>query len=186
MGGFLIGWGTGVVTLLALAAVAVHLAPIGSPVAGETDVRLAINIRYLNDVVQRRLAANPPVAVAEIKTRSLQLGLLPQAGMVLTPTFDVAGLFAISPSVTNQLAVQDGKLAMTMIGDPRLGDLQVPLDVLPFDLAGEVRQAVDKITNDVLLAELNTNLKAGFGNDAFTVVEVQTEGNYLLVKLERK
>jgi hypothetical protein len=106
--------------------------------------------------------------------------------MVLTPTFDVAGLFQVSPSATNQLTVRDGKLAMEMIGQPRLGDLQIPLDLLPFDLTGEVHKAVDEITNTVLLAELNDMLKAGSGGDAFNVTEVQTTPDYLIVKLQRK
>ena len=89
--------------------------------------------------------ATPQVIVGEIKTTDLELGLLPSAGMVLTPTFDVAGLFNVSPSATNQLSVQNGKLTMGMIGQPRLGDLQAPLDMLPFDLAGQVRQAVDQL-----------------------------------------
>lgn len=184
--GFLIGWITGVVTLLTLAALSAHLPLPGSSLAGSSDARLAINVRYLNDVVRRRLAATPQIVVGDIKTTDLQLGLLPQAGLILTPTFDVAGLFNVSPSANNQLAVRDGKLTMNMIGQPRLGDLLIPLDLLPFDLAGQVRQAVDRITNNVLLAELNDNLKAGFGADTFRVIEVQTDGDYLQVKLQRK
>ena len=45
---------------------------------------------------------------------------------------------------------------------------------------------VDEITNNVLLAELNDNLKAGFGSDAFNITEVQTTPDYLMVKLQRK
>ena len=55
----------------------------------------------------------------------------------------------------------------------------MPLDLLPFDLTNEVHQAVDQITNNVLLAELNDNLKAGFGSDAFNITEVQTTSDYL-------
>ncbi|HUS15967.1 MAG TPA: hypothetical protein VM536_13255 [Chloroflexia bacterium] len=186
MAGFVMGWVTGVVTLLALSAMSVHLAHPSSPLAGESDVRLQIHIRYLNDVVQRHLQAKPQVVVGEIKTVGLQLGLEPQAGMVLTPTFDVAGFFQLSPSVGNQLTLDRGKLAMHMLGEPRLGDLPIPIEFLPFDLAGEVRKAVDTITNNVLLAELNDNLRAGFGSDEFNVIEVQTQGDYLIVKLERK
>jgi hypothetical protein len=186
MGGFVIGWFTGVLTLLILAGMSVHLASQAGPVTGDTDIRLQISGRYLNDAVQRRLALDPPVVVANIKTVKLDLALAPGASMVLTPTFDVAGFFQVSPSATNQLTVRDGKLAMEMIGQPRLGDLQVPLDLLPFDLTKEVHQAVDQITNSVLLAELNDNLKAGFGSDAFNITEVQTTSDYLMVKLQRK
>lgn len=185
MGGIIVGWLTGVATLLILAALSVHLAPHPGPVTGDTDIRLQISASYLNDAVQRRLEQNPP-AVANIKTVKLDLGLTPDSSMVLTPTFDVAGLFQVSPSATNQLTVRDGKLAMEMIGQPRLGDLQIPLDLLPFDLTGEVHKAVDEITNNVLLAELNDMLKAGSGGDAFDVMEVQTTPDYLIVKLQRK
>jgi hypothetical protein len=185
MGGFVVGWLSGVATLLILAGLSARLAPHAGPVTGDTDIRLQISSRYLNDAVQRRLAQNPP-AVANIKTVKLDLALTADASMVLTPTFDVAGLFQVAPSATNQLTVRDGKLAMAMIGQPRLGDLQVPLDLLPFDLTGEVHKAVDEITNNVLLAELNDNLKAGFGSDAFNITEVQTTPDYLMVKLQRK
>jgi hypothetical protein len=126
------------------------------------------------------------VIVGEIKTTDLDLGLLPNAGMVLTPTFDVAGLFNVSPSATKQLAVRNGKLTMSMIGQPRLGDLQAPLDLLPFDLAGQVRQAVDQLTNTVLLTELNDTVRTSFGSDAFDVSEVSTDNDYLQIKLLRR
>lgn len=184
--GFVIGWVTGVATLLILAGMSVHLASQGSLSNQDTDVRLGINIHYLGDVVHRRIVADPPAIAGNITTRDLRLALVPQAGMILTPTFDVAGFFQVSPSVDNQLLVRDGKLAMTMLGQPRLGDLPLPLDLLPFDLAGEMRRAVDKITNMVLLSELNDNLKAGFGDDTFNVTEVGTAGDYLMITLQRK
>jgi hypothetical protein len=186
MGGFIIGWVTGVVTLLALAAMSAHGDPRAGEPAGDPDLRLDIKIDYLNLLVRRRLHATPQVIVGEIKTTDLDLGLLPNAGMVLTPTFDVAGLFNVSPSATNQLAVRNGKLTMSMIGQPRLGDLQAPLDLLPFDLAGQVRQAVDQLTNTVLLTELNDTVRTSFGSDAFDVSEVSTDNDYLQIKLLRR
>jgi hypothetical protein len=187
MGGFIIGWVTGVVTLLALAAMSAHGGdPRAGAPAGDPDLRLDIKIDYLNLLVRRRLHATPQVIVGEIKTTDLDLGLLPNAGMVLTPTFDVAGLFNVSPSATNQLAVRNGKLTMSMIGQPRLGDLQAPLDMLPFDLAGQVRQAVDQLTNTVLLTELNDTVRSSFGSDAFDVSEVSTDNDYLQIKLLRR
>ncbi len=183
--GFVIGWVTGVATLLALAALSVHEAAKDRFSTETADVRLSISKTYLNDAIQRRLRTNPQVVVQNVKTTALQMDLLPQAAMVLTPTFDVAGFFTISPSVNNQLSVQDGKLAMRMLGEPRLGDTQVPLGLLPFDLAGEVHQSVDDITNNVLLAELNTQLRAGFEGDSFRVTEVRTDGNYLAIQLRR-
>jgi len=184
--GFVVGWLTGVVTLAALSAISVHQVPKATLVPGGADVKLGINIRYLNDIVQRRLAASPQVVVGDIKTLRLDMGLLPQAGLELTPTFDVAGLFQASPTADNQLEALDGKLAMHMIGQPRLGDLQVSPELLPFDLTSEVHKAVDQITNSVLLDELNSSIKSGFGSDTFNVVEVQTDGDYLAVKLQRK
>jgi hypothetical protein len=186
MGGFIIGWLTGVVTLLVLSGLAVHLAALNGPAAGDSDIRLQINIQYLNDAVRSRLRQQPQVIVGNVKTTDLTLGLAPQAALVMTPTFDVAGFFQVSPTTDNQLSVRDGKLAMNMVGDPRLGDLPVPISLLPFDLAGQIHQAVDQITNDVLLAELNNDLRAGFGSDTFDVIEVQTDGDYLALKLRRK
>ena len=52
------------------------------------------------------------------------------------PTFRVdAGLFQfdVNARVNNRLSVQDGQLVLTMVGDPQLGNLNVSLDVLPFD-----------------------------------------------------
>src|SRR5689334_23090501 len=63
MGGFVLGWLTGFLTLLVLSGLAVHLATLSSPATGDSDVRLQINIQYLNDVVQRRLASHPQVVV---------------------------------------------------------------------------------------------------------------------------
>ena len=184
MGGFVIGWVTGVVTISGPGR---HVgargdpragAPAGAPICASTS-----KIDYLNLLVRRRLHATPQVIVGEIKTTDLELGLLPSAGMVLTPTFDVAGLFNVSPSATNQFSVLNGKLTMGMIGQPRLGDLQAPLDLLPFDLAGQVRQAVDQLTNSVLLTELNDTVALELGSDAFDVTRSLTENDYLQIKL---
>ncbi len=186
LGGLLIGWCVGIITLLVLAGISVRLPARNGPGTGDSDVRLQLNEQYLNSLIQQRLATTPQVIVGEVKTTGLQVGLAPNAAMVLTPTFDVAGLFQISPSVDNQLGVDNGVLTLQMLGNPRLGDLPIPIDMLPFNLDAQVHQAVDQITNDVLLAELNDDLRTGFGGDAFDITEVQTDGAYLAIKLRRR
>ncbi len=106
--------------------------------------------------------------------------------MDIQPSFSVnAGFFEFDTSaiVSNEISVEDGRLVVRMVGDPQLGNMDVPLDALPFDLEGTLTSAVDRINNELLISEINAALISGFGGDEFTIYGLSTESDRLTVRL---
>jgi hypothetical protein len=109
--------------------------------------------------------------------------------MDLRPTFSVDLMLTtldISPAIQNQLSVKNGELVINMVGDPQLGDLNIPLELLPFDLDAQMRESVDRINNELLIAEINQSLESGFGGSDFAVEGVSTGTNNLTIRLQQR
>jgi hypothetical protein len=107
----------------------------------------------------------------------------------MSPTFNVdAGFFNfdVPTDVENQITTRDGEVAISMVGNPKLGELTVPIDLLPFDLDARIHKAVDKVNNDVLATEMNSALVRGFHGGEFTVESVSTGENGITVRLREK
>ncbi|HEY0071483.1 MAG TPA: hypothetical protein VGE04_16075, partial [Chloroflexia bacterium] len=120
---------------------------------------------------------------------SLRLDLQPGQRMDIQPNFYVnLGFFDFDSTaiVRNELAVEDGKLVIRMVGDPQLGNLNVSLDALPLDLKGTVASAVDRINNELLISEINQSLISGFGGTNFDVYSLSTEDDKLTIRLRQK
>jgi hypothetical protein len=81
--------------------------------------------------------------------------------------------------------VQDGKLVIGMTGEPQLGNLNLPLNLLPFNLNGRVKQAIDKVNNELLISEINKSLESGFGGSQFSVQGVTTDYDGMTIRLGR-
>lgn len=186
--GCVLGMLVGVVlTLVASALVVTQVPAVTQIFTGEPDVSVVIGEAYLNRQAARRINGSYPTGVSNLTLTALNIDLNAPDRMDLQPTFRVDVGFttlSISPKVNNQLIVQDGKLAIKMLGDPQLGNLNVPLEALPFDLKSQVAQAVDKINNSLLLSEINQSLQAGFGNSQFIVQGVSAGDTTLSIRLQ--
>ena len=79
---------------------------------------------------------------------------------------------------------KDGKLALNMVGDPQLGNLNVPLGMLPFNLKDQVATAINKVNNDLIISEINNSLVAGFGSADFVVQGVSTDDSGMTIRLQ--
>jgi hypothetical protein len=187
--GLLLGVLGGIVLTIAVSALVVTKRPL--PVKddpGEPDVSVTISERYLNKAAAEGVATFN-TGTEFLTLTSLRLDLQPGHRMDLQPTFHSdLGFFVFDTSaiVSNQLAVEDGKLVIRMVGDPQLGDLNVPLDALPLDLKGTLSSAVDRINNELLISEINEALISGFGGSDFTMYGLSTEGDRLTVRLREK
>ena len=62
----------------------------------------------------------------------------------------------------------------------------VPLGLLPFDLNGRIKRAIDKLNNDLLISEMNRSLTSGFGGSGFAVEGVTTSDNSMTVRLRQQ
>lgn len=189
-GGFALGVLAGIAFTLVVSAVVVTQIPaVLQSFSDEPDVTVTIGEKFLNREATDRLAKGPPIGVANITLKAVNINLQSDNRMDLQPTFSADVGFTklqVSPAVKNQLTVQDGKLAINMVGDPQLGDLNVPLGLLPFDLNGRLREAVNKVNNDLLISEINKSLESSFGGGEFEVEGVTTSEVALTVRMKRK
>ncbi len=188
--GFTLGLLAGVLLTLIVSAVVVARIPsVIQGFTGQPDVAVVIGEGYLNREAESRIKGSYQTGVSGLTLTGLQIDLTPGNRMDLQPTFNVsAGLvnLNVNAKVKNQLSVKDGQLAINTVGDPQLGDLNLPLEVLPFDLKSEVDQAVDKVNNDLLISEINKSLQAGFGGSDFAVQGVTTDDSGLTIRLEHR
>ncbi|MDQ3704654.1 MAG: hypothetical protein M3437_05410 [Chloroflexota bacterium] len=187
--GVLLGVMAGVLLTIVVSTVVVRQAPLPvSESPGQPDVTISISESYLNRAAAERVASFS-TGMDTLTLTELRLDLQPGHRMSIQPGFNVdLGFFAFDTTaiVGNQLAVENGKLVIRMVGDPQLGNMDVPLDALPMDLEGTVASAVDRINNDLLISEINQSLISGFGGSDFTIYGLSTESNQLTVRLRER
>jgi hypothetical protein len=179
----------GVVLVLALATFgASRFLPLSiGPSAGTADIVVTVDEGYLNRLVTEQVGNSYATGIDGLTLTALRVDVSTANRVDLMPTFRMdAGLFQfdVNARVNNRLSVQDGKLVLTMVGDPQLGDLNVSLDVLPFDLPGMIRQAVDRLNNNLLLEQINANIKPSLDAANFRIDGLVTDNNGLTVSLK--
>jgi hypothetical protein len=162
--GCMMGLVAGILVTLVVSAVVVSQIPdVVQTFAGEPDVAVVIGESYLNREATNRLNGSYPTGVPNLTLTDLEINLESGNRMDMLPVFNAdlgfIGSIPVNASVKNQLTVQDGKLVLDMVGDPQLGNLNLPLELLPFDLKGRVKEAIDKVNNDILIAEINQSLE---------------------------
>jgi hypothetical protein len=193
--GMLIGFVAGIFITLGVSIFAVSAVPL-LPLqnrSSQPDISMTIAETYLNREVQNVVKGEYDTGIPGLTLTGLTLDTKPDNRLDIQPVFRVeVSFFGIGTSATmnaavsNQLSVQDGKLAVSMIGDPQLGNLDIPLDMLPFDLKGGIRDTVNRLNNEVLLARINESLEAGFGGTSFVVEGVTSDENGLTVQLKQR
>ena len=179
----------GVVLVLALATFgASRFLPLSTdPSASTADIVVSVDEGYLNKLITEQVGNSYATGIDGLTLTALKVDVSTANRVDLMPTFRVdAGLFRfdVNARVNNRLSVQDGKLVLTMVGDPQLGDLNVSLDVLPFDLPGMIRQAVDRLNNNLLLEQINANIKPSLDAANFSIDGLVTDNNGLTVSLK--
>jgi hypothetical protein len=179
-----------VVTLVVSAVVVTQVPDVVQSFTGEPDVAVVIGESYLNREAANRINGSYPTGVPNLTLTSLDINLTPGNRMDMQPVFNAdlgfLGNLPVNATVKNQLTIQDGKLVIAMVGDPQLGSLNLPLELLPFDLKGQVKEALDKVNNDVLISEINQSLESGFGGSAFVVEGVTTNDSGVTIRLQQK
>lgn len=186
-GGFVAGALTGIVVVIAASAMAITNIPrLDQLITGEPDVSVVIGEAYLNREAAKRVNGAYPTDIPGLTLTAVSLDLKSNNRMDLQTNFKLDALFVqldLQAAVQNQLSVKEGQLAINMVGDPQLGNLNVPLHMLPIDLHRSVTQAVDKVNNDLLMSEINERLRTGFGDSGFVVEGAHTTETALEVYL---
>lgn len=182
----LVGGAAGMLLLLLMAAARHPLLTFPSGLTNaHPDITIAIREGYLNQQANTELRTTHPIVLPFVNVTNVELDFQPGNQMRLKPTFHAA-IVDVSATVVNTVQLENGQIALHMVGDPQIQDIQIPLDWLPFNLAGQVRDGVDRINNELLAAEINRQLAAGFGSDRFYIIDVTTSDDYLTVRLQAR
>jgi len=156
----------------------------------QPDITVSITEDYLNREVQRGISGGYSTGINGLTLTGLTMDLKPNNQMHLQPTFKASvpffGEVSVNAAVTSQISLHDGNLTSSMVGDPQLGNLDIPLDLLPFDLKGGVNDTVNNINNEILIARINQSLQEGFGESNFAIEGLATDENLLTVQLKQR
>jgi hypothetical protein len=187
--GMVIGIVSGILVTLGLSILAVTAVPgTVQTLTGQPDLSVAIHEDYLNRKAAARVNGSYPTGIEGVTLTSMVLDLQEGSRMDLRPVFRINAFFVqfdVNAAVMNDLSVQDGKIALSMVGDPQLGNFDVPLGLLPFDLNKTITDAVNQVNNDLLATELNESIKGSVsGNGSpFTIETVTTTDTEMVVGL---
>lgn len=190
--GMIIGAVAGMLITLGVSILAVAAGPLlpSQGLTEDPDITVSITEDYLNREVQRGISGGYSTGINGLTLTGLTMDLKPNNQMHLQPTFKASvpffGEVSVNAAVTSQISLQDGKLTSSMVGDPQLGNLDIPLDLLPFDLKGGVNDTVNNINNEILIARINQSLQEGFGESNFAIEGLATDENLLTVQLKQR
>ena len=155
---------------------------------GDPDVTITISENYLTGEAQAQLGdfrtINPNLTLLAV-----QISISPENRIDYEANFHInIPFFAadVSAAIKNQINVQDGKLVMNMVGDPQLGNLNLPLDALPFNLKGEIARAVDSINNGLVVVEMNKLLDSSLNGTGFFLDGVTTDDKQIMLRLRQR
>lgn len=177
------------VTLLASALVVKTFPSVLQTITGQPDVQVILSEDYLNKASASRLKSGYSAGGQYLQVTGLAIDVQPGDRMALRATFSanvVLTTLNFNAGVDNDLTVQDGKLVFNMSGDPQLGNLNVPLDMLPFNLKDSVRQSIDKIDNDLLASEINRAVGSSVSSGEFAIDSISTTDATLNINLRQR
>ncbi len=155
---------------------------------GEPDVTITISEEYLSSEAEKRLGEGFQSVNPNLTLLAVTVEITAENRIDYQANFHVNIPFLstdVSAAIKNQINVQDGKLVINMVGDPQLGNLDLPLDVLPFDLKGEITRAVDKVNNDLVVSEMNKFLESSLTGTSFFLDGVITDERNVNLRLRQ-
>ena len=189
-GGCMLGLLVGVLCTLGVSVLAVTGFPAVSQfIRPDPDVVVTISEGYLNREATRMVAGGFPTGVEALTLKTVTLDVAPDNRLNMSPTFNVdVGFFNfdVPTEVDNQIVMEQGEVTIGMVGNPRLGELTVPVNMLPFDLEARIKEAVDGVNNDIVAAELNDALIRGFEGSDFVVESLTTSEEGITIRLRAR
>jgi len=189
LGGLLIGGLLAYALIILLAALVYTRIPkVEQFFSGAPDLTLTLSEDYLNREAAARIGAGYDTGVPGLTLRAARVDLAPENRMDLQAEFHLEALFVqvdLSAAVKNQVTVQGGKVVVGMVGDPQIGNLSVPLDLLPGNLKDDLKQAVDRVNNAIIASELNRPLESATAGTNLAVDGVTTNSAEMVINLRQ-
>lgn len=175
--------------LLLSALVYTRIPKVAHNFTGNPDVTINITEDYLTSQAQARLGDSFRTVNPNLTLLNVKLAVSPENRLDYQADFHInIPFFAadVTAAVKNQINVADGKLVMNMVGDPQLGNLNLPLDALPFNLKGEIARAVDSVNNGLVVAEMNKFLDNSLTGTDFFLDGVTTDDQSITLRLRQR
>jgi hypothetical protein len=188
--GCLIGVLVGIILVFLVSSMGVRaIQTIGQLPSGQSSVTVAVQEDYLNTEANKSINGHYATGIDGITLTALQLDVNPNNRIDMRAQFNIAAgffNFNTSASVSNQISAQNGKIAINMVGQPKIADITVPIDALPFNLSDDITKAVDKVNNDIIAAQLNDVLQANLTGTDLTLDTITTDESSLTLHLKEK
>jgi hypothetical protein len=156
---------------------------------GAPDLTVTLAEHYLNRMSAARLAGGYDTGVPGLSIRALNLNVGPDNRLDYQVEFHLdspVGSYDLSATIMNQVLVEGERLAVNMVGDPQIGNLRLPLEVLPFNLKDEVAKVVNSLNNNMLTAELNQPLEASLSGANLAIEGVITSEEAMSIRLRER
>jgi hypothetical protein len=157
--------------------------------SGQPSVTVTVQEDYLNKEASKRINGHYATGVDGVTLTALQIDVKPNNRLDLRAEFNVtAGFisFNTSATISNQISAQDGKIAINMVGQPKLADLTVPIDALPFNLSEYITRAIDRVNNEIIAAQLNSVLQANLTGTDLSLDSITTDDTTLTLQMKEK
>jgi hypothetical protein len=190
LGGLLLGGLFAYALIIVLAALVYTRIPkVEQFLTGAPDLTLTLSEDYLNREAQARIAGGYDTGVPGLTLKGARVDLAPENRMDLLAEFHLEAMFVqvdLSAAVKNQVTVQDGKVVVGMVGDPQIGNLNVPLDLLPGNLKEDLKGAVDRVNNAIIATELSQPIEAATAGTSLAIDGVATNDAEMVLSLRQR
>jgi hypothetical protein len=157
--------------------------------SGQPAVTVVLQEDYLNSEAGKQINGSYPTGVDGLTVTALNINVNPDNRLDLRADFKVnVGIinFSTSAAITNRISAQNGRVIINMEGQPQLGDLTVPIDLLPFNLSDKITSAIDHVNNDVIAAQLNSTIDANLQGTSLYLDAITTDAGSLTLHLKQK
>lgn len=188
--GCIVGIPIGMLLLLMISLASVQaIKIIAQTPSAQNDVTIVVQEDYLNSEASNEINGQFSTGIDALTITGLQLDMNPDNRLDMRAEFKVdVGFFNFTTSagITNRISAQYGRIVVNMEGRPEIGNLTIPIDLLPFNLSDKITEVIDKVNNDVLASKLNDMLDANLSGTNLSLDSVTTDSDKLVLYLKQR
>ena len=174
--------------ILLSALVYTRIPKVVQAVTGDPDLTITLTEGYINREVAARIVQGFDLGNPNLTFLGASVEITGENRIDYQANFNVNIPFFssnITAQIKNQITAQNGALVITMVGDPQIGNLSLPLDALPFNLKGSITQAFDRVNNDIVVAQINKYLQGSLTGTSLALDAVTTDERNLVLLLRQ-
>lgn len=145
------------------------------PFSGNPDIQIELSQEYLNSEISNNLKANPLKLLNIISLKGLTLAIQPNSqiqinGLLNTPITD------LTLGITEQVSSSNGLVVVKSVGNPRLGNNNLPFDI---------NSLVDELNRNEIQPQINQYVtKAAVNGRTLRLTSLTTISGALVAKFQ--